>query len=111
MRILILDDDKIFGNILCHQISELTNRQWVCHFIQDNNNIADLLSRVDIILIDKNLDNCKYDSQTTIHQIHEKHPNLKIIMISGSQETEKQQEIPFILKDESIAKNITSMIN
>lgn len=111
MRILILDDDRLYGNILSHQISELTNGQWVCHNIEDNKNISDLLSRVDMILVDKNLDGCAHDSDTIINLIKKEYPEMKIVMISGSAPIVQKPSVPFILKDDRIAINVTSIIN
>lgn len=111
MRILILDDDRLYGNILSHQISELTNRQWICHNIEDNKNISDLLSRVDMILVDKNLDGCAYDSKTIIDRIMVEYPEMKIVMISGASPVDKIDSVPFILKDERIAINVTNIVN
>ena len=111
MKILILDDDRIFGNILSHQISELTNGQWICHFIQDNKHISDLLPKVDMILVDKHLDDCAYDSATTIRKVKSEFPNVKIIMISSSENQSDSLSVPFIFKDERIAVNVTSLEN
>lgn len=111
MKILILDDDRLYGNILGHQISELTNGQWVCHNIEDNKNILDLLSRVDMILVDKNLDGCAHDSETIIKLVKKEYPDMKIVMISGTAPMGQKPLVPFILKDSRIAINVTSIDN
>ena len=108
MRLLILDDDRVFGNILKHQITELTNRQWVCHFLPDNRNVKDILPHIDLVVVDKNLDDCTFDSDTIIKRVLQNYPEVKIALMSSS-DLKKSIRLPFFKKDEKIAKNIMSL--
>ena len=91
-----------------HQISELSNNQWKTHFISDNRNIQDLLSKIDMILVDKNLDDCAFDSNSIIKEIQLNYPTIKIIVISGSPLEDNKVEYPFLLKDDDLVQNIFS---
>lgn len=107
MRVLIIDDDKLFGSMLKFQISDFTNNEADVLYISDTNHVKLNLEGHDIILIDKNLENCSYSSEQVISFFEEVGMGDKIIIISGTIPSEELSK-PFLIKSENLAKILVS---
>lgn len=107
MKLLIIDDDFLFGNLLMHQITETSEGALKVSFLSQTENLDDYLGHADLILLDKNLDECSLTSYDVLNVLEQNGEKGKVIIMSGSEDSEIEN-YPFLLKNEFLAEKLVA---
>ena len=90
-----------------HQIIVASDGALSVSFVIEFDDIKKELNHTDLVLLDKNLDECSTSSQEVINLVKSQKKDISIIIMSGSKD-EALDDYPFLLKDEFLAEKLIS---
>lgn len=107
MNVLIIDDDFLFGNLLMHQIMVTSDGAMSVSLVTEFENLKYEINKTDLVLLDKNLDECPMSSQEVINLVKSQSKNVNVVIMSGSEDG-AIDDYPFLLKNEFLAEILIS---